>query len=268
MTAIVTGHKGFIGRNLYNTLKVMGHDPLGVEINSAWSFLENFNNWKDVSAVYHLGAISDTRETDLDKIYNYNIDFSRALFEACAINGVPVKTASSASVYGNLVHEVNPLNYYSLSKLTMDYWIEEHMAHFPLIQSFRFFNVYGDGEEDKVRKGTASPVSTFIHQAKTKGVVKVFRGSEDFMRDFVCVRDVISLMIKNDEPSGVYDLGTSQPISFQMVAELICAKYGAKIKEIPFPEDLDGKYQIFTSAKKDFNHRFITVRDYLESIHE
>ena len=47
----------------------------------------------------------------------------------------------------NLVHEVNPLNYYSLSKLTMDYWIEEHMSHFPLIQSFRFFNVYGEGEE-------------------------------------------------------------------------------------------------------------------------
>ena len=32
MTAIVTGHKGFIGRNLYNFLKVMGHDPLGIDI--------------------------------------------------------------------------------------------------------------------------------------------------------------------------------------------------------------------------------------------
>jgi hypothetical protein len=49
---------------------------------------------------------------------------------------------------------------------------------------------------------------------------------------------------------------------------LVSAKYGAKIKEVPFPKDLDGKYQIFTSAKKDFKHQFITVRDYLESIHE
>jgi|TARA_R100000081_G_scaffold92194_1_gene73210 ADP-L-glycero-D-manno-heptose 6-epimerase len=268
MTALVTGHKGFIGQNVYNFLKVMGKDPIGVDIRNAWSFLENFNKWDTITEVYHLGAISDTRETDLDKIYNYNIDFSRALFEACAINGITVKTASSASVYGNLVHEVNPLNYYSLSKLTMDYWIEEHMSHFPLIQSFRFFNVYGEGEEHKVRNGTASPVSSFIHQAKTNGVIKVFEGSEDFMRDFVCVRDVVSLMVNNGEPSGVYDLGTSHPISFQMVAELVSAKYGAKIKEVPFPKDLDGKYQIFTSAKKDFKHQFITVRDYLESIHE
>ena len=88
------------------------------------------------------------------------------------------------------------------------------------------------------------------------------------MRDFVCVRDVVSLMVNNGEPSGVYDLGTSHPISFQMVAELVSAKYGLKIKEVPFPKDLDGKYQIFTSAKKDFKHQFITVRDYLESIHE
>ena len=47
------------------------------------------------------------------------------------------------------------------------------------------------------------------------------------MRDFVCVRDVVSLMVNNGEPSGVYDLGTSHPISFQMVAELVSAKYGA-----------------------------------------
>ena len=72
------------------------------------------------------------------------------------------------------------------------------------------------------------------------------------MRDFVCVRDVVSLMINNGESSGVYDLGTSHPISFQMVAELVCAKYGAKIKEVPFPEDLDGKYQIFTSFQEGF----------------
>ena len=78
MYALVTGHKGFIGQNVYNFLKVMGKDPIGVDIRNAWSFLENFNKWDTITEVYHLGAISDTRETDLDKIYNYNIDFSRS----------------------------------------------------------------------------------------------------------------------------------------------------------------------------------------------
>ena len=90
----------------------------------------------------------------------------------------------------------------------------------------------------KVRNGTASPVSSFIHQAKTNGVIKVFEGSEDFMRDFVCVRDVVSLMVNNGEPSGVYDLGTSHPISFQMVAELVSAKIWSKDKGSSFPQRL------------------------------
>ena len=51
------------------------------------------------------------------------------------------------------------------------------MSHFPLIQSFRFFNVYGEGEEDKVRNGTeASPVSSFIHQQRPMELSKCLRG--------------------------------------------------------------------------------------------
>ena len=57
------------------------------------------------------------------------------------------------------------------------------------------------------------------------------------MRDFVCVRDVVSLMVNNGEPSGVYDLGTSHPISFQMVAELVSANMG-KDKGSSFPQRL------------------------------
>ena len=33
--ALVTGHKGFIGQNVYNFLKVMGKDPIGVDIRNA-----------------------------------------------------------------------------------------------------------------------------------------------------------------------------------------------------------------------------------------
>ena len=58
------------------------------------------------------------------------------------------------------------------------------------------------------------------------------------MRDFVCVRDVVSLMVNNGEPSGVYDLGTSHPISFQMVAELVSAKVWSKDKGSSFPQRL------------------------------
>ena len=43
----------------------------------------------------------------------------------------------------------NPLNYYAISKLQIDYWVQDNIDEFSLIQGFRYFNVYGDGEGDK-----------------------------------------------------------------------------------------------------------------------
>jgi ADP-L-glycero-D-manno-heptose 6-epimerase len=70
--------------------------------------------------------------------------------------------------------------------------------------------------------------------------------------------------MNNDKPSGIYDLGTSNPMSFQEVAELIIKKEGGEIEYIPFPEHLQGKYQTYTCAKKEFDYSFKSVADYLE----
>ena len=66
------------------------------------------------------------------------------------------------------------------------------------------------------------------------------------------------------KPSGIYDLGTSNPTSFQEVAELVAKKYDGTIEYIPFPEHLEGKYQTYTCAKKEWDHEFITVKEYLQ----
>lgn len=266
MKIILTGSNGFIGKNFYRTLRSMGHDVLAVEIDACWDFLDEFSEWDDVDLVLHQGAISNTTERDIDKIYRYNILFSIELFERAMRSQVPVKFASSASVYGNLMSEVNPLNYYAMSKLTVDMWIKDNMNQFPLIQSFRYFNVYGEGEDFKVTQGQASPISTFVDQAKKKRKITLFEGSDKFCRDFICVRDVVSLVLKNDNPSGVYDLGTSNAISFWDVAKLIADKYDAKITTRSFPQHLKNKYQVYTRSKKHFgNYDFISVEDYVEN---
>jgi ADP-L-glycero-D-manno-heptose 6-epimerase len=253
---IITGHKGFIGSHLFNRVT----NPYGIEYEDCFEFLENFNKWNEVECIYHMGAISDTTCTDVQKIYKYNIDFTIQLLRKCIDYKIPVKYASSASVYGNQINKINPLNQYALSKTIIDYWIEENKNRFCFVQGFRFFNVYGNGESHKGSQ--ASPVTQFRKQAQT-GFIKVFEGSANCIRDFICVEDVCDVILHNRQTSGIYDLGTSKPISFLDVAKLVQKNYGGEIQEIPFPKHLANRYQYYTCADQNFDFEFNTVQNWL-----
>ena len=258
---ILTGAKGFIGQNFKNKL---GNYVLEVDINNCWDFIKTFDRWDEVTLILHQGALSSTTETNIRSIYLYNIDFTLFLFEIAKVKNIPVKYASSASVYGNFTSgEFNPLNYYALSKLTIDYWVKDNLDGFPLIQGFRYFNVYGNGEDHKGDQ--ASPISKFTKQIKETGKLKLFEGSDKFYRDFVCVDDLVEVVLNNTNPSGIYDLGTSNPVSFQHVAECVANKYDGIIEYIPFPDHLVGKYQDYTCAKKEWgDYNFTSVEEYLK----
>ena len=258
---ILTGNNGFIGKAFEN--KLNHKDLYRVEAEGAFKFLEEYEEWDKVELILHQGAISSTIESDVDKIYKYNIDFSIKLFEKAIEYQIPVKYASSASVYG-INDCINPLNFYSLSKVTVDYWVQDHINDFELIQGFRYFNVYGKGEDHKGNQ--ASPVQKFTEQIKETGKLKLFEGSRNFKRDFICVDDIVDIVLNNNKPSGIYDLGTSNPTSFQEVAEIIATKYNGQIEYIPFPDHLQGKYQGYTKATKEWgDYQFKTVRDYVEN---
>ena len=121
--------------------------------------------------------------------------------------------------------------------------------------------MYGQGEDHKGDQ--ASPVHKFTKQVKETGKLKLFEGSGKYLRDFIWVGDIVEVVLNNDKPSGIYDLGTSNPISFKLVAELIAAKYNGEIEYVPFPEHLKGKYQYLTIAEKVWDYQFINVAQYL-----
>lgn len=259
---ILTGSKGFIGKKFLNILQKQGKEVIEVEKNDSWHWRKTFYNWKEVECIIHQGAMSSTTNTNLKQIFTFNIEFSEWLFEQAAKYEIPVKYASSASVYGNEQGIINPLNYYALSKVTTDYWVQDNMDRFPLIQGFRYFNVYGDGEDNKGDQ--ASPVSKFVKEIEETGKLKLFKGSEKFLRDFICVDDIVKVVLDNKKGSGIYDLGTSNPVSFDHVAQCCIKKYGGEIEYIPFPDHLKGKYQTYTCAKREWgNRKFKTVKEYL-----
>lgn len=256
---ILTGSSGFIGQNF---LKQLSEPVIKVEKEDAFRFLSGFDRWNEVSLILHQGAISSTTERNISTLHHHNVAFTLQLFERAIKYQIPVKFASSASVYGNTNGQINPLNYYAITKLQIDYFIQDNLDKFSSIQSFRYFNVYGEGEDHKGDQ--ASPISKFTKQIKETGKLQLFEGSDKFLRDFVCVNDIVNIVLNNEAPSGIYDLGTGKPISFQEVAELVAKKEGGEIEYIPFPEHLQGKYQTYTCADNQFDYNFMSVKDYLK----
>lgn len=256
---LITGYNGFIGS--YFIKKYTNF--LGLEQHNASHIIERFTKWDEIDEIIHMGAISATTETDLNKLHHYNVNLTLNLFEKAIEYQIPVKYASSASVYGNYTDgTINPLNYYAITKVQIDYWVLDNIKKFSKIQGFRFFNVYGDGEEHKGDQ--RSPISKFTEQAKMTGQIKIFEGSENIFRDFICVDDVVDIVCDNGSESGIYDLGSNYSYSFRDIAEIIAEKYGAEIIEIPFPAHLKNKYQYDTRTNFGWlDKKFTTVEEYV-----
>lgn len=259
---IITGSSGFIGSHFIKHLDGK-KNLLLVDQKDAWRLLSEFDQWNDVTLILHQGAISSTTEKDLQKLWHYNVAYSCALLNKALEYEIPIKYASSASVYGNTQGQINPLNHYAISKLQVDYTVLDNLDRFELVQGFRYFNVYGEGEENKGDQ--ASPVSKFTKQSRETGKIKLFDGSDKFLRDFICVDDIVDIVLNNDAGSGIYDIGTASPISFQEVAELVAKKEGSEIELIPFPNHLKGKYQTYTCADMKWlkNYKFKSMEEYL-----
>lgn len=249
MKILVTGHKGFIGSHVLKSLSE--HKTLTYE----WG--EKFPDLKGVDWVIHIGAISSTTEKNIEKIMSQNYDFSCELLDKCINLNINFQYSSSASIYG--LNEkftedspVDPRTPYAWSK----YMFERYAAtKYELskekdisIQGFRYFNVYGDGEEHKGSQ--ASPYTQFLRQANETGEIKVFVDSQNYLRDFVHVSKVVEIHKKflNIKSTGLYNIGTGSARSFMEIAAIIATQTGATIKEIPMPQNLLHSYQKYTCA--------------------
>ena len=244
MKILVTGYKGFIGKRMYESLLEQNHQVDGYEFGDVYPKIRNYN-W-----IIHIGAISSTTERDVDKVMTQNYDFTTTMYREARHFGVNFQFSSSASVYG-LVSTfdedapVDPRTPYAWSK----YMVERYITNLPpstsFAQCFRYFNVYGpEGEEHKGDQ--ASPFYKFKRQAELADRVKIFEGSEKYLRDFIQVDEVVQIQQKFfDIPAnGIYNIGSGKAISFMDVAK----KYSSKIVEVPMPEELKSSYQQYTCA--------------------
>lgn len=245
MKILITGHKGFIGQNMVNALKDE-HEL------SFFEWGEQYPDIQGLDWVIHLGAISSTSETDIEKVLRQNLDFSTTLIYDCQKYGVNFQFSSSASIYGlgtNFKEDgmPNPMSPYAWSKYLFERFVKRHQWSGIKVQGFRYFNVYGPYED---HKDQPSPHHAFTKQAIETGVIKLFEGSENFKRDFISVHRVIDIHKKffNVKESGIWNVGTGKPQSFQHIAKTIVEGTEAMIEYIPMPTHLEKQYQKYTCA--------------------
>lgn len=248
MKILLTGYRGFIGQNMKESLEKDGHDLTLFE----WG--DEFPNLSDHNWCIHLGAITSTTETNVDRVLDQNYDFSRFLINECQTHGVNLQYASSASVYGTGSKfdedaPVQPQSPYSWSKYLFERYVTKFSARWTIrTQGFRYFNVYGKYEDHKDNQ--ASPFYKFRKQAKETGKITVFKGSENFLRDFVPVETIIDLHKKflHINQSGIWNLGTGKTLSFLDVAQNIAQELNATIEFVDMPENISKQYQKYTCA--------------------
>lgn len=249
MKILLTGHRGFIGSNMLKLLREYNYEVTTFE----WG-----DPLPDVSGhewVIHMGANSSTTERDIEKIMYQNVDFSIWLLNRCIEHGVDFQYSSSASIYGlrkqNFTEDapVDPRNPYAWTK----FLVERHIQNLSpkslkgiRVQGFRYFNVYGPGEDHK--KDMASPYHKFTKQYSETGKIKLFENSDKYYRDFVPVEQVCQTHLDffNVRESGVWNVGTGFPKSFLEVALSIAPKEALEF--IPMPDNLRDSYQEYTCA--------------------
>ena len=258
MKILVTGHEGFIGKNMLAWLAneegwhVDGYD---------WNPNE-FPNVASYDWCIHLGAIADNSSYDVDTILKQNLEFSQQLFRECDLHGVNLQYASSSTVYGNTkdfseTAPCNPQTPYAWSKYLFDRWVFQQEQHV-MVQGFRYFNVYG--RYMHLRGTRANAIEKWRTQARKEGKITVWEDAEHIYRDWTWVGDVCRLhidFIKTVKGSGIWNCGAGLAHSFLDIAEEIAEIEGVELEIEPIPKQELARFRSKTRA--DLTHLKETV---------
>lgn len=263
MKILVTGHEGFIGRNMVTWLNAEGWEVDGYE----W----DPNELPDVSQydwVVHLGAIADMTETDVDRVMKQNYEFSQWLFNECNRHTVHLQYASSSSVYGDTKDfsehaPCHPQTPYAWSKYLFDRWVFQQEQHI-MVQGFRYFNVYGKYMHLRGRRANA--IVKWRTQARKEGKITVWENAEHIRRDWTWVGDVCRLhidFIKTVKGSGIWNCGAGLAHSFLDIAEEIAEQEGVEIELVPVPQEELTRFRHATKADLTLLKQTIGKRKWL-----
>jgi UDP-glucose 4-epimerase len=272
--ALITGGLGFIGSHVARRLVDYGAhvtviDNLVPEYGGNWF---NVADIKDRITV-HMGDIRDQALIDqlvpgADFIFNLagqtshldsmtdphtdlaiNADAQLSILEACRGQNPATRVvfASTRQLYGKPdflpvteEHPTRPVDVNGINKLAGEwYHLLYHDVYAIPACALRLTNTFGPGM--RVKDARQTFLGIWIKQALSGETIKVF-GDGQQLRDFNYVDDCVNaLLIAAISPNAegkVFNLGSTEVISLEKLAQLICEiEPTARYELVPFPED-------------------------------
>lgn len=253
MTILITGGAGFIGSHIAKKLIALGHRVIvfddfstgkkenlkGLKIKLIEGDIRDLNTLKKamhgVDFVCHHAAqisvpksISNPQETiEINGLGTLNV-----LLAAKENNVKKITFASSSAVYGDTKNlpikekePIKPLSPYAVSKLLGEYYLKAFSHLYGMkIAIFRYFNVFGDGQDPNSPYSAAIP--KFIKMVNTGDPITVF-GDGMQTRDFVSVEDVVDANIKalnTETGEAPMNIGCGHAITINELANAIGGK--------------------------------------------
>ena len=286
---IVTGGAGFIGSAIIAALnKRKVTDILVVDqldCDQKWKNLRNlsFADYVEkedflemviedkldgpIDAVFHLGACSDTTETNASYLLKNNYEYTKLLAQWTTNANIRFIYASSAATYGDGsagfsddesgIESLRPLNMYGYSKHLFDLWARR-TGLLKKIVGLKYFNVFGPNEYHKANM--RSFCLKAFEQINATGKVCLFKSYKpefkdgEQVRDFIYVKDAVDMtlfFLDNSKLNGLYNIGTGQPRTWNNLVMAVFAGMGKKpnIEYIDMPDSIRNQYQYYTCAE-------------------
>jgi ADP-L-glycero-D-manno-heptose 6-epimerase len=284
---IVTGGAGFIGSAIIAALNkrritdILAVDERGKEKSENLANL-SFADYAEkteflkavaeekvgskVEAVFHMGACSDTTETDAEYLEKNNYQYTAALAQWANDADIRFIYASSAATYGDgsngfsddedRIEQLRPLNLYGNSKQLFDLWARER-GLLKKIAGLKYFNVFGPNEYHKGNMRSFA-VKAF-EQINATGKVRLFKSCNpdyadgEYKRDFLYIKDAVDMtLFFYDDPkvNGLFNIGAGATRTWNDLARAVFTAMGrsVNIEYIDMPASIRNQYQYFTQA--------------------
>jgi len=224
MKILITGHKGYIGSHLYNSLLKQGeHEILGIDLQDGEDVLHCLPN-RNFDAVFHFSAFPRVEYSVLNPSYTFrqNAYVTSVLLDWCRNRGVKKFIFSSSSaVMGD--GDGSPKSPYGLHKLISEMECKLYRELYGIhCVCLRYFNAYS---EDQPYGGAyTTAISAWMEMIRQDKPLR-FDGDGEQTRDFIHVDDIVSaniLALNNDNMNqDYYNVGYGKSYSLNYVKDFI-----------------------------------------------
>ena len=235
-TLLITGHNGFIGTHLVNSLNSTQYRLSGISNslsdNSKIKQIKkdirkiNSSDIKKNSTIIHLASMSDVKScnSNPEKCFEINVVATQKLLDIARKKDCKIIFASTSHVYGNPEklpvsenHPTHATSIYAMSKIAGESLCESYSKTYLMdVTVLRFFSVYGPNSPSHL------VTSNIISQFLNSDVIKL--GNLQPKRDFIYVSDVIDsihIAMKNLKKFQIFNVGSGNSHSIQEICDML-----------------------------------------------